>query len=137
MTGYVPKSFLTSVSPLPEETEEYLSVYIKANEEGIVFLSEDGEQLIVKERTEAKAVKNEDGTYTVTVEKDGKSYVATSVKESQIDWQKSDSLRIALIVILSVLVLLIIGAYLFLLPRTPKDQPKKKERTEKSSANKE
>ncbi len=137
MKGYVPKSFLTSVSPLPEETEEYLSVYIKANEEGIVFLSEDGEQLIVKERTEAKAVKNEDGTYTVTVEKDGKSYVATSVKESQIDWQKSDSLRIALIVILSVLVLLIIGAYLFLLPRTPKDQPKKKERTERSSANKE
>ncbi len=138
-TGYVPKSFLTKTSPNPAENEEYLSVYLKASEDGVTFVSEDGNgEITVYERTEAKAVKNADGTYTLTIEKDGKCYVAKSVTEKQIEWKTSDAWRIALIIILSVLALVIIGAYIFLLPRNNQEKPpKKKEKAEPNSAKKE
>ena len=64
---------------------------------------------------QARLTRNEDGTYTAAYEKDGVVYTAI-VEEGQIDWGESDALRIALIVILSVLAFVIIGAYVFLLP---------------------
>ncbi len=137
-TGYVPSSFLSVVSPLPSDSAEYLPVYLKASEDGIVFHAEDNEAdtITITERYPAKAIKNADGTYTVIIEQNGKTYVADSVKESQLDWQKSDALRIALIIILSVLALVIIGTYIFLLPRKTKDG-KKKKKAEKTPAKKE
>lgn len=136
-TGYVPQSFLSAVPPLSADGEEYLPIYLKASKDGVLFHAEDGEELLVTERTAAKAVKNEDGTYTVTIEKDGKVYVAEGVEESQIDWKDSDALRIALIIILSTLALVIIGAYIFLLPRKSSDEKPKKKKAEKTPAQKE
>ena len=74
----------------------------------------------VKSHTETE---NEDGTYTARYEEDGVEYTAT-VEEKQIEWGESDAWRIALIVILSVVAVLIIGGYVFLLPRRNKKQTK-------------
>lgn len=136
-TGYVPASFLTTIAPLPADGEEYLPVYLKAKKDGLTLVSEDGEELVITQRTEAKAWKNDDGSYTVCVSRDGKNYYGT-VSEKQIDRKESGALRIALIIILSVLALVILGAYIFLLPRkTQEAKAVKKEKAEQTSAKKE
>ena len=57
---------------------------------------------------------NGDGTYTARLA-DDVAYSAV-VTEDMIDKDNAEVLRIALIVILSVLALVIVGVYLFLLP---------------------
>ena len=123
-TGYVPKSYLTNISPIPAAGVTYEPVYLKANTDGVLFTSVDGEELLITDRTEAKAVRNDDGTYTVRIERDGKAYYA-KMRDDQIERNSSDALRIALIVILSVLALVIIGAWVYLMPRPYREAKEK------------
>ena len=115
-TGYVPKSYLSDVSPFPAAGDEYFSGHIKADREGIEFLSDDGGILLITERTAAKFTEQEDGSFLARIEKDGVVYRAYVTKD-QVDFGNSDALRISLIIILTVLALVTIGAYVFLLPR--------------------
>ena len=132
-TGFVPRSFLTETSPVPDAEEEYFPVVIKEGE-AIVFTAHDGSTITVDSRTEARAVENGDGTYTVSVIKDGNTYYAV-VKGDRLEVRSSDALRIALIIIFSVLALVIIGAYVFLLPKRKREKAKK-EQSEKKKASK-
>ncbi len=115
-TGYVPASYLTDVSPEGQENSAFEPAYLKANKAGVVFTADDGTTITVTERTRAEFSRNDDGTYTARITQDGKTYTAT-VEESAIDRGDSDALRISLIIILTVLALLIVGVYFFLLPR--------------------
>lgn len=124
--GYVPVSYLTSIAPIPKEDSAYEPAYLKANKQGVEFVSEDGEKLSVFERVRADFFRNEDGSYTARFTGDGKLgregvvYTAT-VSESMIDRGESDALRISLIVILSVLAVGIVGGYIYLLPNKRTD----------------
>ena len=66
------------------------------------------------ERVQVRLYDNGDGTYTARLF-DDPAYSAT-VTEDMLNKDNSEVLRIALIVILSVLALVIIGVYIFLLP---------------------
>ncbi len=113
--GFVPAAYITEVDPLKEEGGAYQIVYVKQNEGGIVFTAEDGSTVTVTERTKATAVRGEDGSYTVRIQKDGKLYTA-QLSESAIERGENDALRISLIVILCVLACTIIGVYIYLVP---------------------
>ena len=65
---------------------------------------------------------NDDGTFTAHyTDESGRLYTAV-VSAKMIDDGTSDALRISLIIILTVLALVIIGAYFFLLPRGKKSK---------------
>ncbi len=125
--GFVPADYLTDVAPLPEESTPYEPAWLKANPDGTDFVADDWSTIHITERTRAQFVDNGDGTYTATVyvedENGGpaKAYRAI-VDGSKIDRGESDVLRITLIVILTVLAVVIIGAYVYLLPRKSKNQ---------------
>lgn len=116
--GFVPLSYLTEVAPLPP-VGEYKLGYIKAGAQG--FLSEAGEALEITERTRAEIAENGDGTYTARITKDGVVYTAHALSADCIENPESDAGRISTIVILSVVAVLIIGAYVYLLPRKGKN----------------
>ncbi len=114
--GYVPLSVLSEVSPFPPENEEYFFGYLKASEEGVSFESGSGETLVLTERTFMRFYRNEDGSYTARyAAEDGSAYFAR-VDAEMIESGESDAWRYALIIGLSVLALVIIAAYVFLLP---------------------
>ena len=112
--GWVPASYLSSVSTVPASGEDYTLAYLKASEDGTVFTGEDGSQRTVTERVQVRLYDNGDGTYTARLA-DDMTYSAT-VTDDMIDRDNAEALRIALIVILSVLALVIVGVYIFLLP---------------------
>ncbi|MDE6411046.1 MAG: hypothetical protein K2L02_00720, partial [Clostridia bacterium] len=117
--GFVPRSYLTKNNPLGLDEKNFKLGFLKGDA-GIILKNENGEELLITEKTEAKLYKNEDGTYTAVVEKDGALYSST-VNADQISRGETDALRISLIVILSVLVLVIIAGYAFLMfPRKKK-----------------
>ena len=133
--GFVPASYLSDVSPASDGGDTFLPGYIKANKAGIEFVSEDGEDsFVVTERTKAKLAEQEDGTYLAAIERNGKIYTA-HVSGKAVDWGESDALRISLIVILTVLALVIIGAYVYLLPRKSAERKPKKEKRAKTKKN--
>lgn len=112
--AYVPLSYLTEVNPLGSEQTQFSVGSIKKSKEGVELKTEDGETLLVKERTAANIYDNGDGTFTVRVERDGKVYTGV-VDGAYISRGETDALRISLIVILSVLAIVIIGAYVYLM----------------------
>lgn len=107
---FIPASFLTQINPVGTENDRYTLGYLKAGTELAVG---DGEILTLSERTEAKLFDNGDGTYTARFTVGETEYAAT-VAENMIWRGETDALRIALIVILSVLALLIAGIYIWL-----------------------
>ncbi len=109
---YVPAAYLTEVDPLGNAGENYTLGYVKP---GATFTDPNGNKIVTEERVQARLYQNEDGTYTARYEKEGVSYTA-NLEAGQIEWGESDAWRIALIVILSVVAVLIIGGYVFLLP---------------------
>lgn len=113
--GWVPLSYLTTVSPTPNTGERYTLSYLKASPEGVIFTAEDGSRITITERTQVQLYDNGDGTYTARLA-DRTEYSAT-VTGDMLDNDSAEAIRIALIVILTVLALLIIGVYIFLLPR--------------------
>ena len=117
--GYIPRSYLTKNDPLGVEKDSYILGYLKGDA-GIKLVSDDGKELEITEKTQAKLYKNEDGTYTAVVQKDGVVYKGT-VNTDDIFRGATDAIRISLIVILSVLALVIIFGYVFLMfPRKKK-----------------
>lgn len=115
--GFVPRSYLTKNNPL--EPDDFKLGFL-LGDAGIILKNENGEELAITEKTEAKLCQNKDGTYTAVVEKDGALYSGT-VLSDQISRGETDALRIGLIVILSVLALVIIAGYAFLMfPRKKK-----------------
>ncbi len=119
--GYVPLAYLTAADPLGDRLDEYALGYAKP---GAVFTGSDGSEVTLTERTLVRLYANEDGSYTACYEEEGVTYTAT-LSEGQIEWGESDALRIALIVILSVLAVGIVGAYIYLLPRGTKQNKTK------------
>lgn len=117
-SGYVPLSYITDISPIAADEESYTLGWIKANDDGILFTADNGETLLVTERTEAKFYQDGDG-YTARFEKDGTVYTA-HVTAEEMDIGESDALRISLIIILTVLALVIVGSYIYLLPKKGK-----------------
>ncbi len=117
--GYVPLSFLTDADPHGGEPSVYEIASLK---EEAVFTSAGGEEITLAAGTEVRLYATEEKeAYTARyVDKDGTEYFLT-VTESMIYRGESDALRIALIVTLSVLALVIVGAYFALLPRKKKD----------------
>lgn len=115
-TGYLPLSYLTEVDPAEQNSDTYLEGKLK---KATVFTSADGETVTLGEGTQVRLVEDEDGYRALHTAEDGTVYEA-HVGAGDIDWGENDALRIALIVILSVLALLIIGVYIYLLPRKPK-----------------
>ena len=119
--AFVPVSLLTEVNPYPAADDVYFLGWLKASEEGVIFTDLHGNTVTVTERTLMRFYQNGDGTYTArftgngTLGEEGVEYSA-EVTEDMFERGESDAWRIALIVILSVLALVIIGAYVFLLP---------------------
>lgn len=117
LRGYVPASFLTDIDPSSGESETFEIVKLKSD---TAFTDDYGLEKKLEAGTEVRIYTNGDGTYTGKyVSGDGMVYMQT-LTEEMIDRGQSDALRIALIVILSVLALVIIGAYFALLPREKK-----------------
>ena len=112
--GWVPASYLTTVSPGPAAGDLYTLSYLKPSD-GILFTNDAGEERLVTERTQVQLFDNGDGTYTARLTDDS-SFHAT-VTADMLDNDGSEAIRIALIIILTVLALLIVGVYIFLLPR--------------------
>lgn len=112
--GYLPLSYLTKVKP-NAVTEEFRLAYLRPEEEGIEFISENGAKITVTERTQVE-VTERDGELIARYTKDGVQYYAV-VTEDLLARPVSEALRISLIVILSVAAALIIGGYVYLLPR--------------------
>ncbi len=122
--GYLPVAYLTDVPPLGAEGSSFEQGWLKPSEEGVLFTADDGSTLLVTARTPARLYGEEGGTYTAQIEVDGTVYTAHGLAASAIDRGESDALRISLIVGLTVLGLVIIGAYLCLLPKKPKNGKK-------------
>lgn len=117
--GFIPRSYLSSNDPLGIPEKNYKLGYLKGGTDA-VLKSESGAQLTILENTQARLYENGDGTYTAVVEKDGIVYTGT-VTDEQISYGETDALRISLIVILSVLALVIVTGYVFLMfPRRKK-----------------
>lgn len=112
--GWVPTAYLSEVSPGLTLGEDYTLAYLKSDEEGIAFTAADGSQMTVTQRVQVRLYDNGDGTYTARLA-DNTAYSA-AVTQDMLDTDNAEVLRIALIVILSVLALVIVGVYLFLLP---------------------
>ncbi len=112
--GYVPASYLTSIPATPSSGENYTLAYLKSSDEGILFTAADGSELRVTERVQVRLYDNGDGTYTARLA-DDLSYSAT-ITDDMIDDGNAEVIRIVLIVILTVLALVILGVYLYLLP---------------------
>lgn len=129
--GYIPASFLTEINPLSPPATSFTAGYVKKNGDGILFTADDGQTVTLTERTRAKLYADGDG-YLAHVEIDGKTYKAHVLKD-EVDWGSSDALRISLIIILTVLALVIIGAYVYLMPRKSADAPRKKSDGKKKS----
>ncbi len=119
--GYVPLTYLTPVKPMPEEGVRYEPAWLKASKDGVTFTAEDGQTIVVTERTRAEFLENDDGTFTARIYREGKEFRAT-VTDPMIDRGESDALRISLIVILTVIAALIVGAYFYLAPRRGEDR---------------
>ncbi len=111
--GFIPRSYLTKTDPLGTADDHYKLGYLRGDA-GTILKSENGETLAVTENAEAKLYDNGDGTYTAVVVKDGVVYSGI-VTEDAILRGETDALRISLIVILSVLALVIIAGYIFLM----------------------
>ena len=112
--GYVPASYLTSIPADLSSGENYTLAYLKSSDEGILFTAADGSELLVTERVQVRLYDNGDGTYTARLA-DDLSYSAT-ITDDMIDDGNAEVIRIVLIVILTVLALVILGVYLYLLP---------------------
>lgn len=112
--GWVPASYLSEVSPSLAAGEQYTFAYLKSNEEGVTFTAADGSEQTVTERVQVQLFDNGDGTYTARLAGDP-AYSAV-VTEEMLDRDNAEVLRISLIIILTVLALVILGVYIFLLP---------------------
>ncbi len=113
--GYLPLGMLSPVDPNTPAGENYFFGWLKAREGGVSFLDGSGNELRLEERTYMRFSENEDGTYTAHYTSEGVEYTA-QVTGDMFERGESDAWRIALIVGLSVLALLIVGVYMFLLP---------------------
>ncbi len=117
--GYVPLSFLTDADPSHGENEDFEIGKLKKD---TVFTDGNGNEKTLAAGTEVRLYANEDGTFTARYTgEDGETYFRT-LTEEMIERGESDALRIALIVILSVLALVIVGAYFALLPHGKKNK---------------
>ncbi len=112
--GYLPLSFLSTIDPTGVQNETFTLGTLKEN---VSFQDENGERIDVAAGEEVMLYDNGDGTFTAAVERDGVRYTA-QVNDKIVSHGESDALRIALIVILTALAVVIIGAYFFLLPRS-------------------
>jgi hypothetical protein len=115
--GFIPLSYLTDVVPEVMWENCFLAT-LKATQEGILFTAEDGSEITVTEATQVEVIRTEDGLVARIVQ-EGKTYQA-SIAEEDLEAPVSDALRMSLIVILSVLAAIIVGAYVILLPRKHK-----------------
>lgn len=114
--GYVPLKYLTENLPLSPESDDYTLGYLKANDDGVTFRAENGDSVIVKERTQVKIYDGGDGRYFVRMEYNGTEYTA-QVTRSMIERGNPDALRISLIILLCVIVIGLIAAYVCFVPR--------------------
>ena len=112
--GYVPLSYLTPVFTSAGAGGSYTLAYLKSDREGVLFTAADGSEQLVTERVEVRLYENGDGTYTAVLT--GDPAYSAQIDGSMIDEGNAEVIRIALIVILSVLALVILGVYLYLLP---------------------
>ena len=112
--GYVPATYLTEISPDVSSGENYTLAYLRSSSDGVVFTNAAGEERVITERVQVRLYDNGDGTYTARLS-DDVSYSAV-ISSDMIDDGNAEVIRIALIVILTVLALVILGVYIFLLP---------------------
>lgn len=118
--GYVPLSYLTESAPVSPPADEYTLGYLKASDEGVRFLAEDGSaSLLVKERTQVEIYEAHDGLYRIRFRRDGRIYTA-QVTEDMLQRGNPDALRTGLIIVLCVVAVGIIVAYILFLPRGKK-----------------
>lgn len=109
--GYVPLSFLSETDPSGAASERFGMGTLK---ESLTFSAADGSSLTVEAGEQVRLYDNGDGTFTARVTKDGVEYEA-QVQSGMVMHGESDALRIALIVILTVLAIVIVAAYFFLI----------------------
>ena len=117
LRGYVPLSFLTDADPSRGESARFEIVKLK---EDVSFTDENGSGKTLAAGTEVRLYTNEDGSFTARYTDENGKVFSQTLTEEMIDRGESDAFRIALIVILSVLALVIIGAYFALLPHDKK-----------------
>ncbi len=120
--GYLPAVYLTEIDPIPENSADYLIGKLKSDLE---FTSGDGRKITLPARTSVRLYGDDKAGYTARYTAQDGTEFSANVKKADIDWGENDTLRIALIVILSVIAVLIIGVYVYLLPRKPKSEKKK------------
>ena len=114
--GYVPLNFLTEIDPAGREEDAFLFGYLKKD---TTFTREDGTEVTLKKGTQVKLYRGDDGTYTARFS-DEEGELTATLARGDIRWGESDAWRIALIVGLTVLCVVIVGAYVYLLPRKKK-----------------
>ena len=114
LRGWVPASYLSEIAPDLSAGEQYTFAYLKSDRDGVIFTASDGAQQTITERVQVRLYDNGDGTFTARLVSDP-AYSAV-VTEDMLDRDNAEVLRISLIIILTVLALVIIGVYVFLLP---------------------
>ena len=114
LRGWVPASYLSDIAPDLSSGEQYTFAYLKSDRDGVVFTTSDGAEQTITERVQVRLYDNGDGTFTARLVSDP-AYSAV-VTEDMIDRDNAEVLRLSLIIILTVLALVIVGVYVFLLP---------------------
>ncbi len=117
--GYVPLSYLSETMPVPSLPDEYTLGYLKASEEGVLFRAENGDTLLVTERTQVKIYEGKNNLYFVRFTKDGVEYTA-QVTDKMIQTGDPDALRVSLIIVLSVVAVGVVAAYVLFVPHKKK-----------------
>ncbi len=118
LRGYVPLSFLTDAAPDGSTGEQFELGTLKKD---AVFHGESGD-VTLEAGTEVRLYTQEDGTLLARYS-DERGEFSLAVTEDMLERGESDALRIALIVTLSVLALVIVGAYFALLPKMRDKNP--------------
>ena len=114
LRGWVPASYLSDIAPDLSSGEQYTFAYLKSDRDGVIFTTSDGAEQTITERVQVRLYDNGDGTFTARLVSDP-AYSAV-VTEDMIDRDNAEVLRLSLIIILTVLALVIVGVYVFLLP---------------------
>ncbi len=120
LSGYVPVDYLSDDLPFEPSEEEFLFATLKKNPDGYLFMSGE-ESLTLYGGERVRLEKKADGTYTARYSDESGNVFSAVIEEKYLDFGQNDSLRIALIAILSVVAVLIVGLYVWFLPKKKKN----------------
>lgn len=109
--GYLPYSFLTTVTPKGQTQTVFAATLYPQGE--IVFTAEDGRELTLTEETQVEVLVDGEKLIARYVDEGGKEYTA-EITEDLVRAPVQSYVRVSLIVVLSAAALLVLGLYVFI-----------------------